>query len=59
MHNQWRFNINIRAPSLNGLYRTIELALDLGGGGGSYEFRVGLAPIFQPPQHFSNEHSLM
>ena len=31
-------------------------ALDLGGG--SHEFYAGLAPIFWPPQHFSNEHSL-
>ena len=33
----------------------VNSALDLRG---SHEFCVGLAPIFRPPQHFSNEHSL-
>ena len=27
--------------------------------GGSHEFRAGLVPVFRPPQHFSNEHSLI
>ena len=37
----------------------VNSALDLGVGGGSHEFRAGLAPVFRPlPQHFSNEHSL-
>ena len=34
----------------------VKSALDLVG---SHEFHAGLAPVFRPTQHFSNEHSLI